>query len=183
MRRGIIVTVVGGVLLAATLGVGSCALRVARDGTLIAWLGGVPAAQNPTAVSPVANEGSLVVGFGDAESEPFDQVQEAEVSGIVSANLNYDLRLRQDLRQRLIACGFVAESRDDLRPENRADSAVMLASASIQCSGGCSPEGVYIPYASMSMPVSAGQFWIVTSCSGGGGDVRVRFHPLVAMPE
>ena len=167
MRRGIIVTVVGGLLLAATLGVGSSALRVARDGTLIAWLGGVPAEQ--------------MAGFADAQRKPFDQVQEADESGIVSANLNYDLRLRDDLRQRLIACGFVAESREDLRPENRTDSAVMLASASIQCSGGCSPNEVYIPYASMSMPVQRGQFWIVTSCSGGGADVRVRFHPLVRM--
>ncbi len=94
MRRGIIVTVVGGVLLAIILGVGDV-LQVARNGTLIAWLGGVPADQ--------------MVGFADAQSKPFDQVQEAEASGIVSANLNYDLRLRDDLRQRLIACGFVAE--------------------------------------------------------------------------
>lgn len=160
MRNGIIVAVVAGVLVAVILGAGGYALQAARD-TLIERI-----------------DSLLVVGFADAQWKPFDQVQEAEASGIVSATLNYDLRIDRDLRRRFIACGFVAESRDDLRPENRADSAVMLASASIQCSGGCSPEGVYIPYASMSMPVSVGQFWIVTECSGGSADVNVRFHPL-----
>ena len=159
MSRQVAVPLVTGFLLAVLIFVGRTAIR---SGLVIELLGGVP----------VSRSTELVVGFDIPVAAAFDQIYEATESGVVSATLNYAAR------DRGLICGFVGQTRESLHPENRPNSAFMLGAASIQCSGGCSPAGVYIPYAALSMPVSAGQFWIVTNCSGGGGDARVYFSQL-----
>ena len=141
---------------------------------VVAWafLIGMLAASTARAQEAVPE---IVVGFSGPVPLAFDQVYEADAAGIVSATLSYTGA--GALRGAI--CGYVGSDRESLQPDKRATSATMLASASIQCrhNGGCAPRGVYLPNASMSMPISGGQFWTVVSC-GGNGDARVYFHRL-----
>ena len=122
------------------------------------------------------------IDFGSPVSVAFDEPQEASSAGFVSATLEFSRVGTQTARA--IACGYVGPTRDSLSPGNRTSLATLLATSSMQCrdGSGCGPAGVYIPNAGLSMPVQAGQWWIVTGCGGAAEQAtRVFYHELLTI--
>ena len=122
------------------------------------------------------------VDFGPPVPMAFDEPREASSAGFVSATLEFS-RVGTSTAS-AIACGYVGPTRDSLRPSNRISLATLLATSSMQCrvGSGCGPDGVYVPNSGLSMPVQAGQWWIVTSCGGAAEQAtRVFFHELLTV--